>query len=1028
MNAPRKSASGGRFGQNRFIPFMFALCVTLLNGTAQATVSLPNVPLFVLSAGKPNVLMVLDDSNSMDEFPSGAAAGSNDPGSKGMIARSVINGLISTYTGSINMGLMSYQQNTPAAYYLHNSPYDAGFDPTQYNPAFTGIRSSSTKKFRTPNPTSPGNYIYYNVALPFYATTNQGNGFCYSATASFDNGSETYPAGPWDTYSCYTSKTGTSNALPTNSATATAAGYSGFLGNFAFSPTDSDLAQNILDFGRFLTWEFVARTWFRNDSPGRGYLYVPIKNLDATQAAALNAKLTCNIPGNPSPCTTTGLMNAGLTPIEGTLRTAKDYLGGAWSVAAEGYTSSSYPLPTTCKKSYVILVTDGLPDTDPSGNVVTNPATAIAAAANAASALEAAGVDTYVVGFALPYGTDPSSLNTIASAGGTGTAYNASDSATLNAALSTIFQDIGTKSGSGGAVATNSTQLDTGTRVFKATFMPGAWSGTLEAFGISGGTVNAVSSWQASIPAAASRNILTWNGTAGATFPTPAQTTLLTAPIADYIRGVRTGEGTTYRTRATLLGDIIDSSPVYVEQGTTKTVYVGANDGMLHAFDATTGAELFAYVPASLDFTALKTLSNPAYSHRFFVDGELAVSNTTQTPGKRILVGLLGRGGKAVYALDVTNPASPTVLWEKSSADLGMADFGNALGKPVIAQLNTGATGVIIGNGYNGSNDHSSLFVLDITTGALIKELDTGTGSSVAPNGMASPKGWDADRSGTVDLVYAGDLLGNVWEFDVSGSNPSQWGSVFGKTGTVLNPFFIAKDPGNVVQPITGGITIGLDPTTFNRWIFFGTGRYLTLSDTSNLQTQSWYGLTDTGTAISGRSVLKQRSIAVQTTASGMPVRAFGAATAGDMAGLQGWYVDLLGLPGNVQQGERMVSDSSLYNSVLLAASIIPDSSTACAAGGHGYINAIDPFTGASVSSVFFDVNGDGSFNDADKIANGSTLLPIGSIDLGVDMPSMPSIIDRLLVTGGSKGNIGSIGVNNPAQTGRLTWRELVGD
>lgn len=1027
MNTSRKSGAGGRFGQGRFIPFVLAFCITLLNAPAQATVALPNVPLFVLSAGKPNVLMVLDDSNSMDEFPNGAAAGSNDPGSKGMIARSVINGLISTYTGSINMGLMSYQQNDPAAYYLHNSPYDAGYDPTQYDPTFTGIRSSSTKKFRTPNLTSPGNYIYYNVALPFYATSNQGNGFCYSATASFDNGSETYPAGPWDKYSCYSSKTGTSNALPTNAASATAAGYSGFMGNFTFSPTDSDLAQNILDFGRFLTWEFVAPTWYRNDSPGRGYLNVPIKDLDATQAAALNAKLTCNIPGNPAPCTTTGLMNAGLTPIEGTLQTAKDYLGGSWNVAAEGYTSSSYPLPTTCKKSYVILVTDGLPDVDKTGAVVSDPAVALTAAKNAAAALEAAGVDTYVVGFALPYGTDPTSLNTIASAGGTGTAYNASDSATLNAALSAIFQDISTKSGSGGAVATNSTQLDTGTRVFKATFMPTAWSGTLESFGITSGVVNTAPSWQATIPVAASRNILTWDGSAGTAFPTAAQTTVLTAPIADYIRGVRTGEGSTYRARTTLLGDIIDSSPVYVEQGTAKTIYVGANDGMLHAFDASTGAEVFAYVPANLDFAALKTLSNPAYSHRFFVDGELAVSNTTQTPGKRILVGLLGRGGKAVYALDVTNPASPTVLWEKSAADPGMAHFGNALGKPVIAQLNTGTTGVIIGNGYNGSNDHSSLFVLNIATGALIKEIDTGTGSSALPNGMASPKGWDTDRSGTVDLVYAGDLLGNVWEFDLSSNLPSKWDSVF-KTGSTLNPFFIAKDPSNVVQPITGGVTIGLDPATFKRWVFFGTGRYLTMPDTSNLQTQSWYGLIDDGASISGRSVLKQRSIVVQTTTSGTPVRAFEAATAGDMAGKQGWYVDLLGQPGDVQQGERMVSDPSLYNSVLLAASIIPDSSTACAAGGHGYINAIDPFTGASVSSVFFDVNGDGSFNDADKIANGSTLLPIGSIDLGVDMPSMPSIIDKLLVTGGSKGNIGSVGVNNPTQSGRLAWRELVGD
>ena len=294
---------------------------------------------------------------------------------------------------------------------------------------------------------------------------------------------------------------------------------------------------------------------------------------------------------------------------------------------------------------------------------------------------------------------------------------------------------------------------------------------------------------------------------------------------------------------------------------------------------------------------------------------------------------------------------------------------------------------------------------------------------------MATPRGWDNDRDGTVDLVYAGDLLGNIWKFDLSSGTPGTWDSSF-KTGSTLNPFFIAKDSSNVVQPITGGLTIGLNPTTFERWVFFGTGRYLTASDPSNLQTQSWYGLIDAGTAItSGRSALKQRSIVVQTTASGSAVRAFEAATAGDMVGKQGWYVDLLGLPGNVQQGERIVSDSALFSNVLLAASIIPDSSSACAAGGRGYINAIDPFTGASLGGTFFDVNRDGSFTAAgDNVAYGSGNLPVGSIDLGVDMPSIPAIIDKLLVAGGSAGTIGSIGVNNPGGGGRISWRELVGD
>ncbi|PJA42586.1 MAG: pilus assembly protein, partial [Lysobacterales bacterium CG_4_9_14_3_um_filter_62_6] len=253
-----------------------------------------------------------------------------------------------------------------------------------------------------------------------------------------------------------------------------------------------------------------------------------------------------------------------------------------------------------------------------------------------------------------------------------------------------------------------------------------------------------VSAWRASenIPAFGSRNILTWDGSAGAGFPTVAQTLALTAPVAAYLAGERTGEGTIYRTRANLLGDIVHSSPVYVKD--SDTVYVGANDGMLHAFNASTGREQFAYVPGGINLAALKTLSNPAYAHRYFVDGELVVSTKQQTPDKNILVGLLGAGGKSVYALDVTSPVTMTpskVLWEFSDPDLG-----NALGKPVVVELNNGKTGVMFGNGYNSALEHSVLFILDIQTGALIKKLDTQKGSAELSNGMAAANGWDLDE------------------------------------------------------------------------------------------------------------------------------------------------------------------------------------------------------------------------------------------------------------------------------------------
>jgi type IV pilus assembly protein PilY1 len=250
-------------------------------------------------------------------------------------------------------------------------------------------------------------------------------------------------------------------------------------------------------------------------------------------------------------------------------------------------------------------------------------------------------------------------------------------------ALTTINQ----RRGSVSNLTANSTQLTSGTRVYQASYVPGAWTGSLVSYPVTLAGVSATPSWQASIPASATnRKVLTWAGASGtfsgATFPTPDQLAALnqsTRPLSSvsaadnvsYLKGDRSKEqrgGGTLRNRgeSSVLGDIIDSSPVYVADGVNQTIFVGANDGMLHAFDATTGAELFAYVPSGIDFAKLATLSDPAYTHEYFVDGPIAVSRYATTPGQNILVGTLGRGGKGVFALDVTTPGGVTdkhVLW-----------------------------------------------------------------------------------------------------------------------------------------------------------------------------------------------------------------------------------------------------------------------------------------------------------------------------------------------------------------------------
>jgi type IV pilus assembly protein PilY1 len=611
----------------------------------------------------------------------------------------------------------------------------------------------------------------------------------------------------------------------------------------------------------------------------------------------------------------------------------------------------------------------------------------------------------------------------------------------LKDALAAIVE----RTGSSSNVSVNGTRVGTNTQVFQGSFVSGKWTGELKAYPVTTNGVGTTPTWAASglIPTAASRNIFTFNGTSGSTFTwaglTGAQRTALgSSAVLDYLRGSAANEvknGGTYRDRTTVLGDIDHSSPVYVDTDPDgnpstndghRTVYAGANDGMLHAFDAATGVEEFAYVPASISFGQLAGMTAVDYPHNYFVDGEIAVSTRKQTPGKNILVGLLGRGGKSIYALDVSDPTNFTasdVLWEFSDPDLG-----NALGEPIITKLNNGKTGVIFGNGYNSNSGHSVLFILDIEDGSIIKKFDTGAGDTGAnPNGLASPRGWDANRSGTFDFIYAGDLLGNVWKFNINDTTSTgNWAIALAGS-----PLFVARNSGGTRQPITAGMSIGLNPNTFQRWIFFGTGRYLTSGDPTDRGQQGWYGVLDDGSNVAvARSDLVQRSVVLNTSADGRAVRAFEAPVAGDMTGKKGWVVDLP-TPANPNEGgERIVTRSDFNGSVLLAASIIP-SSDACSTGGRGYVNFIDPFTGGSLPTSYFDSNGNGVADDV----IGPDNLAIGSADLGVGMPTMPTVIQNgpkgheLIIVGSGTGGAppGLPGLSS-GSWGRTSWREILRD
>lgn len=1088
--------------QKKRLAQLLAIVITVeLPLTSQAAgLALSQVPLFVSSSQKANVLLLLDNSNSMDESANGAAVGSSSANSKSEIARSVARSLIDTYVGKINMGLMAYQQNTPLAYYLHNSPYDISYNPANYNASYSGARNSATKASQADNPTDSGKFLYYNVALPFYASTNQGSAFCYAPTATAFNNGENPVSGPWDSYRCFTTKTGSSDAmvspLPSGGikAAETALGYSGLVGTYVFSPTDSDLAQGILDFGKLMAWTYVGRTWFSNSSPGKGYVHTPVAALTAAQATTLKSKLACNIPGTPSPCTSAGLQNAGLTPIEGSLITAKDYFAGNLGAAAQGGPLAAPP--NSCGKDFVVLLTDGLPSNDQNGNVVANPSTALTAAASAASQLRTAGSKAYVVGFALPYGVAASQLNTIAAAGGTGTAYAATDLSSLTSTLGDIFSDILAQTGSAATVATNSTSLVADSAIFQAKFDSGDWSGRLFSYSLgTSGSIASTPNWMAgaadspppayyvALPAAGSRRIITTKATAGMGIPfrwpadpTAPSTTELdsgqtaalgSSAVLSYLRGDASNEGSgagQYRPRpAGKLGDIVNSSPVYVVKpklgypdsfegsaystfrityaSRAPMLYVGANDGMLHAFEASTGTEKLAFIPNAV-LPKLANLASNAYTHRYYVDGTPTVADAYYGGAwHTILVGGLNAGGQGIYALDVTDPltfseanAGTLVRWEFT--DSNDADLGYTFSQPVIGRMANGKWAAIFGNGYNNTeaDGHASttgqayLYVVDLQTGALLAKLATKAGSATTPNGLASPNAVDVDGDNIVDYVYAGDLQGNLWKFDLTATNASAWKVAYGSSGSP-QPLFTAEDAAGATQPITAKPAVGLHPTQGNGYlVYFGTGKYIETGDngTVGTQTQTFYGIWDNDATVSGRVALQAQTLTGGFTESAAEWRAVSQNSV-NWSSQKGWYLDLA-------TAEKQVSDAVLRNGRIIFTTLTPSSGT-CAAGGNSWLMELDAETGGALKETPFDVNGDGIYSTADfrttSGATGTGAKAVGGTKLGDGIAGKPTIVNEGKVKqhkyfSKSDGSLKELGESTGGNSGRVSWRELI--
>jgi type IV pilus assembly protein PilY1 len=657
-----------------------------------------------------------------------------------------------------------------------------------------------------------------------------------------------------------------------------------------------------------------------------------------------------------------------------------------------------------------------------------------------------------------------------AAVNGHGQYLSASNPDAVVSALSKTLAAISQINASAAAAATSSLEPVAGDNfAYVAQYTTGLWYGDLQArdIDLSTGALSATISWSAknqltSKVAAASdtRTIYTFSAAAGSKLKAFTSANLTTEKAAGYfkssgsnpngalsqygswnstqqaaatddaminfLRGQSGNEDEVananrlFRDRTFALGDIVDTSPVFVKKppfqytdtgyaafatanaSRTPMVYVGANDGMLHAFNAATGAEAWAYIPSIL-IPNLYKLADANYStnHRFYVDGQVTVGDAYNgSAWKTILIGGLGGGGKGFYALDVTDPASPKALWEFSSADDG--DMGYSYGNPMLTKRNSdGRWVVMFTSGYNNGGDSKGrLYVLDAFTGARLSEIitdNTVNDPNISGIGKANNFVVSTLIDNTTQYVYGGDLGGSLWRFDIDAQTSQRLGKTSATTGN--QPITVRPELARVRD--TSG--------TYYRVVYFGTGRYLGFSDISpsapsSTVAQAIYAVKDTGSNL-GVLTLSAANLVAQTLNSSGTPRTIPSPLPVDWQTKNGWYVAL-------PVGERVNVDMRLQLGTLVALSNEPNDNY-CSVGGRSWLYSFDYLSGTSVSSS----------NDA---AVGQ--LAGNSIATGVTMIRLPNQKLVALVTLADT-TVKPLNPGTKAGTGlgvhRVSWREL---
>ncbi len=545
------------------------------------------------------------------------------------------------------------------------------------------------------------------------------------------------------------------------------------------------------------------------------------------------------------------------------------------------------------------------------------------------------------------------------------------------------------------------------------------WTGNLRAFDITPTGALGSQRWEAvnQLPAESSRNIFVGQSTGNAMSSqmaefeatalgstpidqlariglTPSQSIALFGPlttvddIVSYLRGDQSKEQSAgpFRKRSVVLGDIINSRPVvaapkddygyglpidasptatafaasyraYLAAKSTRSsaVFIGANDGMLHAFDGRAeggGAELFAFIPSSV-VGKLGELPKPSYSHEYYVDGDLNIGDARLGSWKTVLVGSPGAGGKGVFALDVSSPAAfdaDDLMWELTSADND--NIGQSIGRVEIIRGEDNNWYAAFGNGFNSVNGNPALMLVDLGTGLVVGEIQADDGGDFS-NGLGQIVGLDLDFNGKVDTIYGGDYRGNVWKFDLSGSSSASWGVAFGAGGAT--PLFTATDRDGNPQPVTGGFEIATGPEN-GVLLYFGSGSYFLTGDSSvdaDPPVMTLYGVLDRNAPITGsRAALQEQQITAETAGaaeSGVAVARNLTRNGVDYTTQDGFFLDLVVQSGGggTGLGERFVGIPRVQSGKVFFTTFQP-LGTECNPGGLNFLYGLDAVTGAA--------------------------------------------------------------------------------